>query len=562
MKRKLLLNIILLVAVVCTLISGTTFSITAAEEPDNANLQNDVDVNTDQSLYSGGSGFSDAETLTLNSIYTVSIDTAYEKEYFVFVPLVTGFYTFESFSSTTVDSYATLYNSLYNVIEYNDDGYDSLHFSLTYHLVKNELYYFTAEGYSDSTGEYSVRITNTSSSSCLSTPILSFGMQSNVRIMIPYVVRCFSFTPTVSGEYLFYSTKTDSNNDPTAWIYDSNLTLMGQSDDGAGNSNFRLSAFLTAGSTYYMVAGQYDSFVGQYAINILISYDIPSGEYYIKNSGSKQFIDIEGPSLQEWVQQNSFHAGIQSRWLIQKQSDGYYTLRSLYGSQYYVGISGTNTNVDNIKLFSSISNYTKWKFYKDSSGAVFIEPKSILGRVLYAPNFNNETQLQLSLLSTDVSNRNNWDVGYVAAIKDYSVPSKTFNLQYSSALVDGDWYSLIATSVNAWNNSAADTNISLTTSSSPYYIEVGEFADSWYGLCSQWCAGTTITKANISINSGMLSSDNMRRSTITHEIGHLLGLKDNPPVSPNDSLMMHARNKEMVFVPMEFDIHNVKFLYD
>lgn len=349
------------------------------------------------------------------------------------------------------------------------------------------------------------------------------------------------------------------------WLYNSSFEYVDDNDDGAGSLNFRMAITLDAGSVYYLIVRHHYAGVGAFSLNSYSDADVSYGSYYLKNEGSSRYMDIEGPSAQEWVQQNSFHDGSYAQWTIQKQSDGYYTIRSLYGGKYYVGISEVSVNVNNIKLYSGISDSTKWKLYQNNAGSMVVEPKNATGKVLYIPNLLNGTQLQLSALGASVSNRNLWNIAYVGAFLGYYVPSKSFNLQCATNTVNNsEWYPLIVDSVNAWNNSSVDTDITLTTSSSAYTIEVGSYADSWYG--ATWMneiSGTSLTEADITINTRTLSSDsNVRRSTITHEIGHLLGLNDNPPVSRNESLMMHSRDRTVVFIPQEFDIHNVKFLYD
>jgi hypothetical protein len=107
-------------------------------------------------------------------------------------------------------------------------------------------------------------------------------------------------------------------------------------------------------------------------------------------------VDIEGPNTQEWVQQWDFHTAPQAKWTIQKQSDGFYTIRSEYGSKLYVGVSDINIGVDNIKLYASISDATRWSVYQNAAGELVFDPKIAPGRLLYAPNASTGTQLRLA----------------------------------------------------------------------------------------------------------------------------------------------------------------------
>lgn len=87
----------------------------------------------------------------------------------------------------------------------------------------------------------------------------------------------------------------------------------------------------------------------------------------------------------------------------------------------------------------------------------------------------------------------------------------------------------------------------------------------WLGLTtSQVISSTNETiGATIQINSRKCASgNNPRKSTITHEIGHLFGLSDNPSVGNNKSLMRHERDRDVIYQPHVFDILNAIFVYD
>jgi hypothetical protein len=138
-----------------------------------------------------------------------------------------------------------------------------------------------------------------------------------------------------------------------------------------------------------------------------MSVNIPTDDYYIKNVGSELNVDIHGPGAQEWVHQWAFHTDDQQDWKIQRQNDGYYTIRSEFGSNKYIGISTYSIGTDNVKLYSTISDDTKWKIYT-INGKLFFEPKNGVGKVLYAPDSISGTELQLEYMSYTISSRNKW----------------------------------------------------------------------------------------------------------------------------------------------------------
>ena len=122
---------------------------------------------------------------------------------------------------------------------------------------------------------------------------------------------------------------------------------------------------------------------------------------------------------------------------------------------------------------------------------------------------------------------------------------------------------LIQQSAAAWNSTSAGTNITVTTIVSAYTCEVDSYADSWYGVMIPTLVSSgNLNKAAIQINSRTCNSaSNWRKSTITHEMGHLLGLKDDPPILDDSSLMNHGRDRNSIYVPQPYDIMNVKYYY-
>ena len=73
---------------------------------------------------------------------------------------------------------------------------------------------------------------------------------------------CFQFTPTVSGQYRFYST--DYSGDPYAELYDANGNCLTSNDDGGEGWNFSIDYDCEANQTYYIRAYNYD---GYYSFN-------------------------------------------------------------------------------------------------------------------------------------------------------------------------------------------------------------------------------------------------------------------------------------------------------
>lgn len=66
----------------------------------------------------------------------------------------------------------------------------------------------------------------------------------------------FKFTATTSGTYKFYSSYSTSC-DPYGHLYGSNKSEITSNDDGAGNRNFSISRYLSAGETVYIAVRLY-----------------------------------------------------------------------------------------------------------------------------------------------------------------------------------------------------------------------------------------------------------------------------------------------------------------
>lgn len=384
----------------------------------------------------------------------------------------------------------------------------------------------------------------------------------SVTANVAYKNQCYKVVSGGTKDFLFFSS--DRNGDPKVWMYDSSLSLIGTNDNGAGDNNFRLVESLTSGQTYYIVCGHNSNSSGNYTMNLYYDPNYLSNDQYIKNVQSSHIISIEGPSAQTWVNQLSFNRNNESRWQIQKQSDGYYNIKSLYGSCKYIGIYSTSTGEDNIKLYSSTGTNTSWSIFRNKNNEIIFLPQSAGSKMLMAPDTTSGTRLQLKNLY-EINNYSKWRCSYYSAFMNRKVPTLTFNLQrIGSEAGSTTWLPLINSSVSAWNNAGVGTNISMVTTSSPFSISVEYSDEDWYGETRYSYSGDSIITAVITINSRTLESksDSFRRSTIAHEIGHLLGLDDNPPVHYyNDSLMSHYRDRSIIYIPQEYDCNNILFQY-
>lgn len=366
-----------------------------------------VVVTYNSSVSGGGDSFDNAFAMSLNTPVTLNIVNSNGKKYFSFTPQNTDFYSFESSAIISGDPCGALYNP-YQVELVDNDDYNGTNFKITYHLISGMKYYFVASCFSGGIGSYNVTVYEETNPTIISAMTTNISVEHNYLVSnsTAYKPTYCKFIAPVTGEYLFYSFSQSS--DPRLWIYSDTFDQLGTNDDAAGNHNFRLSLDLCEGQTYYLVAGHYLANIGYYSFGVGMAVNIPTDDYHIKNIGSELNVDIHGPGAQEWVHQWSFHADDQEKWLIQKQIDGYYTIRSEFGLNKYIGVSNYLVGMDNVKLYSSISDDTKWKIFTTFDGNLFFEPKNGEGMVLYAPDSILGTELQLEYMSYTASNRNKW----------------------------------------------------------------------------------------------------------------------------------------------------------
>lgn len=365
--------------------------------------------------------FSDAISLATNVVSSVNITAAGEKKYYKFVPPTTGFYTFESSNIVSGDPYAWLYNTNQQQLVYSDDISGERNFKLTYHMIRGYTYYLVAGCYGSGTGKYNVKIISANLLYAIDTSSVQSEGALNVACNVSQGAQYYMFKPKSTGEYLLYSSSTIG--DPRVWLYDENLKSVGNNDDSAGNRNFRMVATLYAGNTYYIVVDQFGTNTGKCTMNLLKERTTLSEVCYLKNIETLQYMDVEGPGTQEWVHQWTAHLDMQEKWTIERQSDGYYTIRSRYGNKYYVGIANKTESVDNIKLYSSITDSTKWKIYELSPGVYVFEPKTAIGKILCTSSNATGARLRLAQMGTDDANRTRWNIlnkgKYYAQVNNY-----------------------------------------------------------------------------------------------------------------------------------------------
>ena len=97
---------------------------------------------------------------------------------------------------------------------------------------------------------------------------LPLNTETTVNIDVPGEHVFFSFTPTETATYRFFSMATTS--DVWADLYDADMNLLKSNDDGGPGNNFRLEAELTAGVSYYFSTHyNYEGQTGSYNVKLV-----------------------------------------------------------------------------------------------------------------------------------------------------------------------------------------------------------------------------------------------------------------------------------------------------
>ena len=133
---------------------------------------------------------------------------------------------------------------------------------------------------------------------------------------------------------------------------------------------------------------------------------------FIRNAESIKYVDIENQAMANntAIHQWQFHGGKTQRWKLERDVDGYYTIRSLNSgsTSYYLGIAGTSV----ILTSSGSLNSSKWKIGFGGKKGVKLIPKTRESEdyvlALQTSNTNNGTKLVIQPHTYDNDFSDEW----------------------------------------------------------------------------------------------------------------------------------------------------------
>ncbi|MCL2576491.1 MAG: hypothetical protein FWE27_00365 [Defluviitaleaceae bacterium] len=127
------------------------------------------------------------------------------------------------------------------------------------------------------------------------------------------------------------------------------------------------------------------------------------------------------------------------------------------------------------------------------------------------------------------------------------------------------WQTPMNNAMSNWNTRDTPINFA-TNSNSTNIVSVGSLAATWYGEISIFYSGSNINEFSVNLNSRTITNDatnlgNFITSVFAHELGHAIGLVDNPVASADGSIMNHSRNRNTLTIPTAYDVTSVNILY-
>ncbi len=190
----------------------------------------------------------------------------------------------------------------------------------------------------------------------------------------------------------------------------------------------------------------YFSFVGENAADIttvhytsyMITPPINTGENcVVHNMGTRRYMDVEGPSTAEGANIQQWEistAATQKRWIIEKTTSGYYTIKSAFSNKY-VGVDSTSGTA--VKQYGTVSDYTKWIILERSSGDYSFHCVA-LGETLalssQSDSSQNGSDLRMLTYTNNTSYKDEWNVylcQYTITVNHYY--DQAYNIRFSDS---------------------------------------------------------------------------------------------------------------------------------
>lgn len=308
--------------------------------------------------------------------------------------------------------------------------------------------------------------------------------------------------------------------------------------------------------------------------------------YYIRNVNSGKYLDVQGAGTSSGtnVWQYDFNGSVAQQWQVEYLSnEGLYKLHPQNATTMNLDVSGSSmNNGDNIVIYGGDYSSSRWNIVNLGDGtfklmsncsertkAMVVQNASMdSGANVFQWDFNNGSNDKWVFEPIFVSGTD-----YILAPANDSNPgfaSKSASIQVASEL---DSYATNA--INGWNLKAGTSMTKSSSSSSYITIDID-----WIWIPSDVMASyETTQKSNgratafaiklydnhiNSYHSSYSLTDNQKNiswaNIIAHELGHSLGLNDNPTGAA--SIMKYSYTTWNGYYPEKADIAGVSMYYN
>lgn len=381
-------------------------------------------------------------------------------------------------------------------------------------------------------------------------------------------------TPTFSGTSaigsLSYSTSTWCPFDVTAiaktWVGNTTLAQKGLIIKSTNESNANYAKQICAEEDAPLSGGPY----------LLINYTqiIPDGVYYIQsNENNSWYIDGSVSASGSYAEIGDFDAE-KSKYEIKRESDGYYSIKSVYTGNYLQVEDHSSSTGAKITYYGWYTrNGTKWMFNQLSNGSYTISARCGEGKVISIASSGDGLVQQSYTSGTDYCDE--WNIicmpgttlskslsEWITVQNDNTTAMSKVGMWLYSPKVYVDTSGISSSvnlsgyvdqAINLWNN-ALDMNIERLNSSSSGLADIviyGVTRESYYSKTkSEWdntLVGKTIVPQNTALGCYIAEYNNQQKNihvlskndniviyvlcednsyiqtTVSHEIGHSLG---------------------------------------
>ncbi|MBP0726862.1 S8 family serine peptidase [Bacillus sp. RG28] len=358
-------------------------------------------------------------SIYLNSPVDISLSSG-EYRVYSFTPSSSGNYQlftgpYGGFGGPN-DTYLELYSnsSLTNMIASDDDSNGNTFSKIKTYLTAGTTYFLKVRHYS-STGSLYTRLT-VQVDVPPTQPIYSDSpIDVNVNAN---EYRTFSFTPTETGKYRFYTTPYgdgDTSSDTFLELYsNSNLTnILAFDDDSNGQSFSEIFYELTAGTTYYIKFRGYNNNASLGRLEVNQTFDWEYTDYTDDNSSlSEYYIKDNTYSTSTTQEAYAVESGLQTSYVLQEGDWKYVGIIKDSSLNQYGSVNQSSVSVQsfNFKYIKKITTQVK--------DAIFNKLMNYLG--LPSDAFNDPTEIEYFQKGISVAIDDNVFFGLIDRFKGLS----------------------------------------------------------------------------------------------------------------------------------------------